>query len=133
MDARLSCRSEAASEERTTKCDLFQPPGSLRLNLFFARELAGGELAVDQVAVDGDLETASFARHEFQAGNSQLEPLQQSSRQTDGLRLVASGGAITQMQAHDMSPYLAVTSLISWAIFWQSSSSPMPCPRPSFR
>jgi hypothetical protein len=84
---------------------LFQPPGHFGFDLFLVGELAGGELAVNQVAIAGDLEAAAFAGDELQAGEAEFEPLEQASRQTDGLRLVASGRAIAEMNAHHGPPY----------------------------
>jgi hypothetical protein len=89
----------------TTIAALFQPPGHFRFDDLFVGELARGELAINQVAIEGDLEAAALAGNELQAGEAEFETLEQAGRQTDGLRLVASGRAIAEMNAHHGPPY----------------------------
>jgi hypothetical protein len=56
----------------------------------FIGELAGVQLRVDQLAVDGQLEAAAAAGDQFQVLDLLLEGCQQLGRQTDGLRFVVS-------------------------------------------
>jgi hypothetical protein len=65
------------------------------------REFAGLEFGIDQLATDDDLKTAAARRDEFQGTDTFLER-KEFGRQTDGLRLVVSKGAIlnADVQAH---------------------------------
>lgn len=73
-------------------------------DLLFVRELARLELGVDQLAVGGQLETASPRGDEFQLPDLLLEGGEQLGGQTDRLRLVASHGAVLQLEVHAFSP-----------------------------
>lgn len=102
----------------TTFATLFQPPGHFGFDVLLVGELAGGELAVNQVAIAGDLEAAALAGDELQAGEAEFESLEQTGRQTDGLRLISSGRAIAEMNAHHGPPYfLDFFDLLAGAFF----------------
>ena len=62
-------------------------------NGIWIRKLAGGELGMNLFAIDRDLKRAATRRHQFERTDVLLE-LEQFVRQTDGLRLVVSSGAI---------------------------------------
>ena len=61
------------------------------------REGAGGELGVDGLAVDPDLEAATRAGLQGQPVELILELLRECFRQTDGFREVASRGAVRDL------------------------------------
>ena len=71
------------------------------------RELPGLQLGMDFFAIDADLKRAAARGHEGQPANVLLEP-QQFFRQTDGMRLVVSSGAILdryiQRHGSELSP-----------------------------
>src|SRR5262249_27341330 len=71
----------------------------------FVGELARLELRVEQLAVGRQLEAAAPAGDKLQITNLLFERRQQLGRQTDGLRLVASHRAISQLQIHLGSPF----------------------------
>jgi hypothetical protein len=76
-------------------------PGPDRLeHLLLVGELAGLELGVDQLAVDGQLETTAARWDQFEVADLLLELTQQLARQTDGLRLVVSHRAVFQLHVH---------------------------------
>ena len=102
----------------TTFAALIQPPGHFRFDVLLIGELAGGELAVDQLFIDRHLEAAALAGDELQAGEAEFEALEQAGRQTDGLRLISSGRAIAEMNAHYGPPYfLDFFDLLAGAFF----------------
>lgn len=69
-------------------------------------ELSGGKLRVQQLAVNGDLEAAAIGWRQLQPGDLALERREQSLRQTDGLRLVVSQRAVTDVDIHrDENPW----------------------------
>ncbi len=57
------------------------------------RELAGLPLGVKFVSIDADFEDAAACGNELQRSNALFE-FQELDRQTDGLRLIVSSGAI---------------------------------------
>jgi hypothetical protein len=61
---------------------------------------------VEQFAVDRQFKATSARRDEREVGDLLLERRQQEARQTDGLGLVASDGAIAQFHVHDAIPVL---------------------------
>src|SRR5262245_58026828 len=78
-----------------------QPPGSflgqlaeLVHELALVGEFAGLELGIHQLAVDGELETTATRWNQSQALHLLLVGSQNSVRQTDGLRLIASHRAV---------------------------------------
>lgn len=66
----------------------------------FVRELAAGEFGVHQFPVDGQFEAAAAGRLQFEALQLLFEFREDLARQTDGTRLVVSGGAVTQVDLH---------------------------------
>jgi len=81
-----------------------QPLANLFDDCFFVRELAGGEFRVDQLAIDGQFETASAGGFEFHPCDFLLVTAQDFFRQTDGLWLVVSSGAVPKVDLHDVIP-----------------------------
>ena len=71
-------------------------------NFVRLRELSRGEFGVNLVSIDADLKRAAARRHERERMNGLLES-QQFFRQTDGMWLVVSSGAIFDgnFQSHD--------------------------------
>jgi hypothetical protein len=63
-------------------------------------ELAGLELGVDQLTVDGQLETPAARWDQLQLADLLLETVEQLARQTDGLRLVVSHRTVAQLDVH---------------------------------
>lgn len=70
----------------------------------FVGEFAFLELAVDQLAVHGQLETAAIGGLKLECGDFLLEAGKQLRRQTDGLGLVVSLAAVAQMDFHPCPP-----------------------------
>ena len=59
----------------------------------------------NEVAVDDHLKDASLGGDDFELRNRLLELLEQPLRQTDGLRPIASDGAVFDRDVHDRSVY----------------------------
>ena len=94
-----------------------QPFADLGYQRIFVRELAGLQFRIDQVTIHGQLETSA-------AGRLQLETLQflfvlgqHFGRQTDGLGLVVSRRAVSQVDLHRESP-----------CFWNGKPTSTPAP-----
>jgi hypothetical protein len=81
---------------------LFQPFPQRVHDPFFVGEFAGLKFRVDEVAVDGDLETAAFRRDEFEIFDLLFVGDEKSGRQTDGLGFVVSHRAIFEFHIHDL-------------------------------
>jgi len=58
------------------------------------------QLAVDELTVHGQLKAPPIGGLQFEGTDSCFIPAQDFPRQTDGLRLVISLAAVTQMNAH---------------------------------
>ena len=56
-------------------------------------EFAGRDLGMNLLSINGDFEDAAGGRNQLQRRNTMLE-FEQFVRQTDGMRLVVSSGAI---------------------------------------
>jgi hypothetical protein len=76
------------------------PFADFRNERFLVGELAGLEFRVHQVAIDGDFKATAAGRLQLQALDTLLELAEDLGRQTDGLRLVVSSRAVTQMNFH---------------------------------
>jgi hypothetical protein len=84
------CTSEPASH----------PFADFRDESFLVGKSAGLEFRVHQIAVDREFEATAAGRLQLQALDTLLELAEDLGRQTDGLRLVASSRAVTQMDLH---------------------------------
>ena len=74
-------------------------------HLLLVGELAGLELGVEQLAVDGDLEAAAAGRDELEVVDLLLVSVQQLGRQTDGLWLVVSHRTVLDLDVHGKPPW----------------------------
>ena len=67
-------------------------------------KLPGLELRVERLTVDRQLETAAAGGDQLQVLDLLLVRVEKLGRQTDGLRLVVSHGAVFQLDVHDKPP-----------------------------
>jgi hypothetical protein len=81
----------------------------------FVGELAGLELGVEELTVDGQLEAPAARGDQLQLADLLLETVEQLARQTDGLRLVVSHRTVTQFDVHG---HLLSGSLLSTRPGW---------------
>ena len=70
----------------------------------------GGELGVDQRAVDDDLEAAAFGGDQGEFADIVGELFEQRVRQTDGLGAIVSHHAEFNADSHRVAPCLALAS-----------------------
>src|SRR5262249_51193013 len=66
-------------------------------------ELALLQFGVEQFPVDGQLEAAAVRGDELEVADLLFVGRQQLARQTEGLRLVVSAGAVPQFEVHEPS------------------------------
>ena len=81
-----------------------QAGGELVEDGLFVRELAGLQLRVDQLPVEGQLKAAALAGEELELVDLLLVGGEQLGRQTDGLGLVVSHCAVLQLDFHVRTP-----------------------------
>ena len=79
---------------------LLQPLGEFVGHRPLVGELAGLELRVHQLPVEGELEAPAAGRDQLQLVDLLLELGQQLGRQTDGFRLIVSDRTILQLHLH---------------------------------
>jgi hypothetical protein len=77
--------------------DLFQSLADFKNDCVFVGEATRLQLAIDQLTADRQLKAAAGRGLECQAGDAPLELVEELVRQTDGLWLVVSHRAVTQM------------------------------------
>ena len=68
----------------------------------------GGELGENFPSIQGDFKTTAGGRLQLQSGNLMFEFFQYFLRQTDGMRLVISGGTVFDSNRHRLPPLLSV-------------------------
>ena len=69
-------------------------------HLFLVRKLSTLELRVDQLAIDSQLEAATFRGLQFHTGEFLFELREYLGRQTDGLWFVSSSSTVTKLNFH---------------------------------
>ena len=94
-----SCAKPCMSCRRTR---LFQQFPHRRNHFVFVRKLARGQFGVDRFSIGTQLKTPAGGRLQLHALQLLFVTAQNLARQTDGTRLVVSGGTIAQMQLHDL-------------------------------
>ena len=77
---------------------------NLSNNLVLVGKLPGFQFGIDEVSVDRQLEAASARWLQFKSLKPLLVLSQNLGRQTDGLGLVVSFGAVTQTDFHRLAP-----------------------------
>jgi hypothetical protein len=73
-------------------------------HLALVGELSGLQLGIHQLAIERQLEAAAARGDELQPLNLLLISFQNAARQTDGLRLVISEGAVAKLNFHGVPP-----------------------------
>ena|SRR6266446_1513762 len=84
---------------------LFQPGAHSFDGPLLVRKLSGFQLRVNQVTVDAELEASAALGNQFELLDLLFVSAQQLARQTDGLRLVVSHGAVLEFHLHCFSPF----------------------------
>ena len=106
---------------RTAIQRLSDPLGDVRLDLFVFREPSLLELGVDEVAVDGDLESAAAGGNQGEGLDVLLEFLNDTFRHTDGLGFIASRRAVFDPDfGHLLSPPSPCGIAIRWMITYSA-------------
>jgi hypothetical protein len=69
---------------------------------FLFRKLAGFELGIDELAVDGNLEASASGGDQLEVLDLLLVGREKLARQTDGLRFVISHRTVFEFHVHDI-------------------------------